>query len=48
MAKKNIPIPHIPLKFEEAVKAFLEVKPPKKGAAKKKAKTRKKADASRA
>jgi hypothetical protein len=31
MAKKQIPIPHIPLKFEDAVKEFLKVKPPKKG-----------------
>ena len=30
MARKNIPIPHIPLKFEEAVKEFLKVKPEKK------------------
>jgi hypothetical protein len=29
--RKNIPIPHIPLKFEDAVDAFLKTKPPKKG-----------------
>jgi hypothetical protein len=31
MAKKQVPIPHIPLPFEAAVKEFLKVKPPKKG-----------------
>lgn len=31
MPKKNIPIPHVPLKFEDAVKEFLKVKPPEKG-----------------
>ena len=39
MPRKNIPIPNIPAKFEDAVQAFLAVKPPKKGkkkAAKKK------------
>lgn len=30
MGRKNIPIPHIPLKFTEAVQEFLKVKPPKK------------------
>jgi hypothetical protein len=34
--RKNIPVPHIPLKYEEAVKVFLEVKPPKKKRAPKK------------
>ena len=36
MARKNIPIPRIPLKFTEAVQEFLKVKPPKKGKPKKK------------
>ncbi len=40
MGRKNIPIPHIPLKFTEAVQEFLKVKPPKKG--KKKKATRRK------
>jgi len=31
MARKNIPVPHIPLKFEDAVDAFLKTPPPKKG-----------------
>jgi len=30
MGRKNIPVPHIPLKYEDAVKEFLKVKPPKK------------------
>lgn len=30
MPRKNIPIPHIPLKFEDAVKEFLKVKPSQK------------------
>jgi hypothetical protein len=30
MPKKQIPVPHIPLPFETAVKEFLKVKPPKK------------------
>lgn len=40
MANKSKPIPHIPLKFEQAVDEFLKVKPPKKG--KKKKATRRK------
>jgi len=35
MPNKPKPIPHIPLKFEEAVDEFLKVKPPKKGRRKK-------------
>jgi hypothetical protein len=30
MPNKSKPIPHIPLKFEDAVAEFLKVKPPKK------------------
>ena len=38
MANKSKPVPHIPAKFEDAVSAFLAVKPPKrKKLAKKKA-----------
>jgi len=36
MANKPKPVPHIPLKFEEAVDEFLKVKPPKKRPKKKK------------
>lgn len=41
MGRKNIPIPHIPLKFGDAVKEFLKVKPPKKGNPKKQGRTKK-------
>ena len=30
MANKSKPVPHIPLKFEDAVAEFLKVKPPKR------------------
>jgi hypothetical protein len=39
VSRKNIPVPHIPLKFEEAIKEFLKVKPPKKEKPKRRSKS---------